>query len=232
MRQHRQPEIMDDPLLDPAQHALALKGLRTINRISRSARIVWRPIREFMESRQLKILRVLDIATGAGDVPIALCSLAQRAGVSLALAACDRSATAIAEAKKLAAAARVDTEFFVLDALRDPLPSGYDVIVCSLFLHHLDRADAVALLRKMAAAAGRMVLVNDLRRSRGGLILAHAATRLLTSSPVVHVDGPRSVRAAYSIAEAAEMARAAGIQSATVERRFPFRFVLSCRRPE
>jgi hypothetical protein len=119
--------------------------------------------------------------------------------------------------------------FFVLDALADPLPSDYDVVTCSLFLHHLDDAEAIELLRRMAAAARRLVLVNDLVRSRTGLTLAYVATRLLTLSPVVHVDGPLSVRAAYTPPEALELARQAGMQGATIQRKWPFRFLLGWR---
>ena len=58
-----------------------------------------------------------------------------------------------------------------MDVLADSLPHGFDVILCSLFLHHLDEQPAVGVLAKMAAAAGQLVLVNDLVRSRRDLIL-------------------------------------------------------------
>src|SRR5262249_61298949 len=83
--------------------------------------------------------------------------------------------------------------FSACDVLREPLPAGYDAVVCSLFLHHLSAEQAVGLLRRMAAAAGRLVLVNDLARGRAGYLLAYLGTRLLTRSPGVHFDGPRSV---------------------------------------
>ena len=52
----------------------------------------------------------------------------------------------------------------------------------------------------MADAAGRIVLVNDLVRSLPGfLLLAYPAPRLLTTSAVVHYDGPQSVRAAFTL---------------------------------
>jgi 2-polyprenyl-3-methyl-5-hydroxy-6-metoxy-1,4-benzoquinol methylase len=231
MRQFRKPELMDDPALDARQHARALRGLRAINRFSRSARIVWRPIERLIQSGNVRSLRVLDVATGAGDVPVALSRLARRSGLNLSIEGCDRSFTALAQAKHHADAANADVHFFQLDVLNNELPDGYDVIVCSLFLHHLDPKDAIDLLRKMSRAARRMIVINDLRRSRGGLLLAHAATRLLTTSHVVHVDGPRSVHAAYTIPEVRELARAAGMRSVSIVRRFPFRLLLTWQRP-
>jgi len=56
-------------------------------------------------------------------------------------------------------------ESFQAEALKDPLPDGNDVILCSLFLHHLDDDAAVDLLRRMGRASRSLVLVNDLIRS-------------------------------------------------------------------
>ena len=82
----------------------------------------------------------------------------------------------------------------------------------------------------MAAAAQTLVLVNDLRRNFTGWLAAHVMTRVLTSSRVVHVDGPRSVAAAWTRAEALRLAERAGLQGADYRARWPFRFLLSWRR--
>ena len=82
----------------------------------------------------------------------------------------------------------------------------------------------------MAQAATHLVLVNDLRRSTAGLALAHLAAWTLSGSDVVRADGARSVRAAFTVREAAALARAAGLKGAIVERHWPFRFLLSWER--
>jgi hypothetical protein len=120
--------------------------------------------------------------------------------------------------------------FFVRDAVRDPLPADFDVVTCSLFLHHLGDDGAATLLAAMGRAAGRLVLVNDLARGPLNLALVWLATRVLTRSPVVRVDGSLSVRAAFTPAEALSLAARAGLTGATVERRWPCRFLLSWRR--
>ncbi len=104
---------------------------------------------------------------------------------------------------------------------------GYDVVMCSLFLHHLGEEEAVGFLRWAAATAAHQVLVNDLERSGPGLALAHVAVRLLTTSDVVHVDGPRSVESAFTMAEARALAERAGLRGAVVRWRWPFRYLLT-----
>jgi 2-polyprenyl-3-methyl-5-hydroxy-6-metoxy-1,4-benzoquinol methylase len=112
-----------------------------------------------------------------------------------------------------------------------PPLSGYDAVTCSLFLHHLDEPQALALLHRMAEMASRLVLVSDLQRGWTAWILTHIFTRLLTTSHVVHVDGPRSIEAAFTREEAQALADRAGLSGAKVHRRWPFRWLLSWRRP-
>ena len=224
---------MDAPDLDAAKHALALEGLARLNRWSGSARILWPALRELARG-QSEPLRILDVATGAGDVPLALWNKARQAGLRLKIRACDISATALACAEKRARAAGVpaaELEFFEVDALSGVLLGEPDVAICSLFLHHLDSDPATRLLERMRQVSKRAILINDLERGRMGLALAYAATRLLTRSEIVHWDGPASVHAAYTKTEALELARAAGMPDAKVESRWPCRFLLSWRKP-
>jgi SAM-dependent methyltransferase len=220
-RRDRIAERMDDPALDPAEHRRALAGLARLNRVSDSAGVLWPALRDL--ARGGAPVRVLDVATGSGDVPRALAARAARAGLTnLSFAGCDLSPTAVEAATR---AAPVLT-FFVHDAVRAPLPPGYDVVTCSLFLHHLSEADAETVLRRMAAAAGRLVLVNDLDRSRFSYLAVWAACRLLSRSPVVRFDGPASVRSAFTAEEAVAVAERARLAGAVARRRFPCRYLL------
>src|SRR5262249_6099531 len=153
-----------------------------------------------------------DVATGAGDVPIRLWHLARRAGLEVEIAGCDVSEVALSHARERAAQADAGVRFFRADVLRERLPDGYDVLTSSLFLYHVEREQAVALLARMRESARRMVLVSDLRRGRLGWWLALLATRLLTRSRIVHVDGPRSVEVAFTPSEAHQMALEAGLR--------------------
>jgi hypothetical protein len=112
------------------------------------------------------------------------------------------------------------------DVLDEPLPTGFDAVMCSLFLHHMKEDEAVLLLTKMRQAARRIVLVNDLLRSDRGVWLVYLASRLVTSSAVVHVDATRSVRAAFTEAEIRGLARRARMHGAEVSRRWPVRLLL------
>lgn len=230
------PELMDDPALAAREHETALAGLRRVNLASRTAPALWRRLARIAcrrgGSAPDRPLRVLDIATGSADVPIALARLAARRDLKLDLAACDISPRAVGVAQSRIAAAGAPVHAFVHDAVRDGPPEGFDVLICSLFLHHLDAADAQTLLRRMGERARVGVLVSDLRRTRAGYALAYAASRLFAVSRVMRTDALLSVRAAFTIPELAEMAARAGLAGATIAPAWPQRVLLAWERPE
>jgi 2-polyprenyl-3-methyl-5-hydroxy-6-metoxy-1,4-benzoquinol methylase len=229
----RQPELMDQPGLDRETHRRALDGLRAANAISRTSQVIWRGIREagiFPDNG--RPLRILDIATGGGDVVIGVARLAARHGVAIETYGCDVSATAIEYAQSVASQSKLaGTKFFQLNALVEPLPEGYDVLMSTLFFHHLGNDDAQQLLGRMAKSARRCILVDDLYRTRLGYFYAWAGGRLLTRSHIVHTDGPLSVSAAFTIPEFRQLAQDVGLCDVQFRRHWPQRFLMSWKKP-
>jgi len=231
----RQPELMDGPDLAPAAHDAALAGLARINRWSAAEAALRRRVLALLagprDARGASPPSLLDVACGAGDLPIALWLAARRAGLQLEVTALDRSPRAVAHGQAQAGRRGAAVRFLERDACDGrPLPQA-DVVTCSLFLHHLEAEAAIALLAALGAAARRLLLVADLRRTLAGLLLAATVPRLLSRSPVVHADAPASARAAWSVAELAGLARRAGLAGARVQPIFPQRMLLSWTHP-
>lgn len=228
---HREPELMDQPGLAPGLHTHALRGLERINAASGAVAAVWRPIRARLPGEgPPATLSVLDVACGAGDTIVGLARRAQASGVRLSVHGCDISATAIEHARQRAYERHVDGRFFQHDVLTNDLPDRFDIVTCSLFVHHLDEEVAAGLLARLFATTRWLLIVCDLDRSRSGHALAWLGTRLLSRSAIVHVDGPRSVRAAFTRAEAVGLAARACIPEATIESIWPCRWRLVAER--
>lgn len=225
-----QAELLDNPGLEEAEVQKALAGLRRLNLVSRSAGILWAEIWRLAIAKGLQRLRILDIAAGGGDTLLTLLQKARRKGLHLAIGAGDINPSSLAYARGRAAQRDEHIFFFRHDALSDALPSGYDVVMCSLFLHHLQEGEAVALLQRMAGAAKHLVLINDLRRSVFNYALVWLGSRLLSRSPMVHADGPLSVRKAFTLAELSDLAGRAGLKNAEIHARFPARMLLVWRK--
>lgn len=226
----RQPELMDDPALDESQHEHALRGLRRVNALSGSTAILWPAIRDVAQRVSGRPLRVLDIASGGGDLAVGLATRARQTGINLNVVGCDISPLAVRHATELATQAHVDNvQFLEVDAIHGPLEGPYDIVMCSLFLHHLPIDEAHRLLTRMRELASHQVLINDLRRTRFGYALAWLGCRLLTRSAIVHTDGPLSVRAAFSLDEVRQLAEDCGLSGATLTTHWPQRFLLNWR---
>lgn len=231
---HRQcePEVMDQPGLDRGLHRQALAALRRVNWLSGTAGSLWGPIVQLAKERSGRPLQLLDVACGGGDVALRLARRAAASKLNLSVTGCDLSETAIDFARDQAQQSGLgDVSFFVHDAVRDPLPEQYDIVTCTLFLHHLDEESAVSFLRHLAAASRCLVMLSDLRRTRMGYCLAQLVGRVLTLSPVVRVDGPLSAAAAFRIDEVRSLAERAGLTGASIRPIWPQRFLLSWRNP-
>ena len=227
LARHRIPEIMDDPVLDGAALARALEGISRLNRLSGAEKLLWREIYKFAKQKNTNKIRLLDIATGGGDVPIALLKHANHSGLTLEIDACDISEPGLNDARRRAKSANTPINFFRIDATSGDLPNGYDIVTTSLFTHHLDASQVVQLMKGMKAASNSLVLIDDLERSFLNLILVSMATFAVTRSKVVHHDAPASVKGAYTSSEMLQLAEAAGLTGAKLYSHFPCRFLLS-----
>lgn len=215
------PELMDGPDVDPAELARSLRDLRELNRLLGWRRFAVREALRLAAAVPHRPVRVIDVATGSADVPLALARAARRHGIAIRATATDLHPGALAEARRLTAA-DPDVEVAPADALSLPFPdASFDVALCCTALHHFSGEEAVRVLREMARVASRGVVVTDLRRTPWAL----AGVRLLAATrwrrhPVTRHDGERSVRAAFTAAELRALARAAGLRASV--RRLPF----------
>jgi ubiquinone/menaquinone biosynthesis C-methylase UbiE len=201
------PELMDDLTQPDWEFAAAYRELAIINRRLGGVRAIERFLPDVSN------LLMLDVAAGACDIAEAL--LRTRPGRVVVL---DMNMKGLHLARK---AWPVTADAFDL-----PFSDGaFDVVMASLFFHHLSDGDCVRALREMWRVSKRRVLVNDLHRRR----MAYASIRLLgtmfSNSRMVRHDGPASVLRAFRPAELLEIAKNAGI-AAKVFRSFPYRLVL------
>lgn len=221
----RQPELMDDPDLPRDQHEHALAGLARLNRFSGVSRATFAHVRRHAKKIGHRPFRILDVASGSGDVPLSWLASAKREGLNLELTMSDISPVAVEQQQCLANSLGVKTHSLQLDCLKSDLPDGFDMVTCSLFMHHLDDHQVFRLLQSMQSATDNAILICDLHRSRFNLAMVSLAAHLLTRSHVVHTDSALSVRAAYTGNEFKQISEKALARPVKIRPSFPCRFI-------
>ena len=154
-------------------------------------------------------MRVVDLATGSGDIPRLLVDHARKIGAQIEVDAVDQQAATLEIARRLSAG-YPEISYHEANVLEWDGPQGYDIALCSLVLHHFSDDDAVKLLRRCRELSKRFVLVSDLRRGfllRGGVYLL---TAVIFREPMTRFDARLSAQRAFSFAEMRELAIQAG----------------------
>ena len=216
---------MDEPGADPALVRQSLRFLRRANRLLGYTRSTLGHLERFSRSWKAgERIRVIDFATGSADVPRAILRWADRRGWDVRVVGVDLHA----ETARQALAGEGDPRLRIVrgDVLALPFADGsFDYATTSLFLHHLDDANAVRVLAAMSRVARRGIIAGDLLRRRR----AYAWIKLFTlfANPIVKHDGPASVAQAFTPAEVLALRDRAGVGYATYHRHFAHRFVLA-----
>lgn len=224
-------ELLDSDDLDPAELAENLRDIRTVNRLAGGVTTVLRHLPELVcRVPRGRPVEILDLATGSGDIPCAVLAWAARNARPLHLTVSDRS-PAMLDAARLLLTDYANVTFALHDARAVPLPQGaFDIVLCSLSLHHFAPQDAVRVLREMARLSRTGFIVNDVRRCTAGFLAAWMASRVATRNRLTRHDMPLSVRRAYTPRELGMLLQEAGIPSATVTTHPLFRMAaVQCR---
>ena len=203
-------EMMDRPQPVSSELERDLERLRQLNRWFGSYRLVLSFIRRWiMPGAQM---RIVDLATGSGDIPRLLVDHARRVGARIEIDAVDRQPATLEIARRLSAD-YPEISCHEANILEWDCPQGYDIALCSLALHHFSDDDAVKVLRRCRELSNKFVLVSDLRR---GFLLrtgVYILTALIFREPMTRFDARLSAQRAFSLAEMRELAIQAGWQN-------------------
>jgi SAM-dependent methyltransferase len=201
-----EPELMDRPQPVSAELEADLLNLVSLNRYFGSHRLVRQFLRLWLSPG--RCYRVLDLATGAGDLPRVMVDWARRRDITLRIDALDANPSTLEIARRLSDGYS-EIDFIAGDALTFTNSQPYDLVCCSLALHHFSEADAVRILRRCSDFSNRFVLVTDLERCAMTSIGVYAVTELFYPEPMTKSDARVSAQRAFSFEEFRSLAERA-----------------------
>ena len=213
------PELMDRPQPVTPELERDLANLRSLNRWFGSHRLVRRFLQRWL--RPNGKARILDVATGSGDIPRLIVDHARKQNVSVHIDAIDQQESTIRIARGLSGA-YPEISFYCADLFEWNVPPGlkldglkpssfpYDIVLCSLTLHHFSSDDAVGVLRKIRELSRSCVLVADLRRARWLTLAIYFVTGTFYRDEMTKTDARLSAARAFSFVEMRKLAERAG----------------------
>ena len=206
-------EVLDDPRADPAAVRRTLRDIAFLNRWFGGTRTVLWGLRRIFERGMRNAERgtaerwsLLDVGTGAGDIPVAAARLARRYGIELVPIGLER----IPEAAR--AARRAGLATVLADGSALPFADrSVDVVIASQVLHHVPRATAVRWIAALDRIARRAVVLADLKRSAPAMAGMWLAAFPLGLHRTTRHDAVLSLQRGYTRGEFEGMLREAGV---------------------
>lgn len=191
-----EPELMDHAAPDDARQSL--RDLIRIN-AELGGHAILRDLlrRAGADGRRVSIL---DVGAASGDTA----SIIEQAFPHARVVSLDRNAVNLSAAP----APKLLADAFVLP-FRD---HSFDFVLNSLFLHHFENDQVIALLREFRRVARESVLICDLERHRIPYCFMKLSKPFYRWHWMTVHDGRISVRAAFAPEELARLATAAGLR--------------------
>ncbi len=210
-------ELLDAAGHDPVELNANFRDIQRVNQILGGTSTILRHLPRLLDAvPRSRPATILDLATGSADIPLAISRWARRNGRQVSIVASDCSDAILAVARKQMRA-HPDITIVNYDARAVPLPDkAFDIVLCSLSLHHFSPNDAVQVLREMDRLARNGFILNDLRRGRLGYVAAWIASRLTTRNRLTRNDAPLSVMRAYTPEELSGLLHRAGISDVAI----------------
>lgn len=218
-------ELLDDPAADPALVARVLTDLIRANRWLGGVAAMRHGLTALFDRRDTGgHFTLLDVGTGAGDLPRAATRWAARRGITLHTVGLER----------LRAAARCNASRggSTLLACGTALPfadAGIDIVSIAQLLHHFDDDTVVRMLAEAHRVAARGVVITDLWPTPGAAAGFRLAGRALGLHQVTIDDGVTSLARGRRTAALAALAVRAGAVAPRATSRPPARVIVSWR---
>ncbi len=228
-RRSTAPELMDTDCADYADYRACLADLAKVNVLT----LAHRPTLAFLERLRRdgrlpkdRPLRLVDVGAGYGDMLRSIAAWARRRRVPVKLIGVDLNPWA-ARAAIGATSTNAPIEWLTGDAFAHDLDP--DIIISSLFTHHLTDEELPLFLAWSERTARLGWFVNDLRRHSFPRWGFGVLARLMRWHRFVGHDGVVSIARAFTPSDWRARLAEAGLPPGAVEvrGRFPFRLCLA-----
>ncbi|WP_254062174.1 methyltransferase domain-containing protein [Acidobacterium sp. S8] len=190
-------EMMDEPC-SYEELRDCLRDLSQVNRVTFAHRPTLQWLQQFANSSSAsRPLHIVDVGCGGGDMLRRIERWAMRRRMVVRLTGIDLNPHAIRAAREFTPQeSRIQWVTGMAQSF-DAASDLVDLVISSLFTHHLHDDEIAAFLAWMESVARRGWFINDLYRSRNAYRAFGILSAIMRWHPFVRHDGPVSIRRAF-----------------------------------
>ena len=190
-------EIMDDFTMKGVLFRDTLNKLEIINRLLGGNKVTINGLKELLKNQSKnKIITIVDLGCGHGDILRDIAKFGRENNYTFRLIGIDANIAAIAYAKELSKEYS-ELSFKAIDIFSEDFKKqSYDIVLCTLFLHHFENNELISFLKMTIERATIGVVVNDLHRHK----LAYYLFKLIgffIKNKMIREDGLTSILRAF-----------------------------------
>lgn len=186
-------EQLDDFSLSGIELNQALDKIASINRLLGGNQVTLSGVKTLMKSVTTdRTIKIIDIGCGNGDMLRALAAYARNKGIRFELTGIDANAAAIKHARALSGEFP-EIKYVCCDFLTSETPEQYDIVLCTLTLHHFSDVQIEGLLTVFRQKALLGIVINDLHRHRMAYYLFKLICFVFNLSELSSHDGLVSI---------------------------------------
>jgi 2-polyprenyl-3-methyl-5-hydroxy-6-metoxy-1,4-benzoquinol methylase len=220
-----EPEIMDDFLMEGDDLRITLDEIARINQVLGGNRITIQGIKQLLQSIPLdKHISITDLGCGNGDMLRTIADYGRKTGRQLQLTGIDANRFTIAHAITLSGNYSEIT-YQVRDIFgEDFAKTSYDIVVCTLTLHHFGDAEIQRLLTLLKKNARIGIVINDLHRSPVAYYLFGLFSFIWGLGTMAKEDGRISILRGFKKKELVILAKTLNFVNYTLRWKWAYRY--------
>lgn len=220
------PEIMDDFNLEGEILRDALDKIADINKLLGGNAITLDGVKTLLKGcpEFTGTIRILDVGCGNGDMLRTIADDARKSGFSCELTGMDANAFTISHAQELSAS-YPEINYRCADVFEDlEGKPPYDIILCTLTLHHFKDEDILTLLQNFSKHSRLGFVINDLHRSAIAYYLFKALCFVFRLNNMSREDGLISILRGFKKKDLLTYSRELRFKNDSIKWKWAFRY--------
>jgi 2-polyprenyl-3-methyl-5-hydroxy-6-metoxy-1,4-benzoquinol methylase len=220
----QEAEIMDDFSLQGEELRVALDQIARINQLLGGNKVTLEGIKKVIPSNKTETITIADIGCGNGDMLRMLSDFAQKNKLDFKLIGIDANEFTINYAKKLSVN-YPNIDYQCVDIFSEDFKTlKFDIIVCTLTLHHFTNEQILNIITTFRDNAKTGIIINDLHRSKLAYRLFELICFIFKLNRMSRQDGLVSILRGFKKNELEEFSKKLNLKNYNINWKWAFRY--------